>query len=61
MQNSKLSQKFLPSITQNVNEIEKKFGEYLQHCEHENQEIDKDFAALFKIFFGIFRKCKKII
>jgi len=51
-QNTKVSTKLLPSLNQTLVDIEKKLSIYSQHIETETQEIDRDFAALFKIFFN---------
>lgn len=51
-QNNRLSTKLIPSLSQTLIDIEKKISFYTQHIETETQEIDRDFATLFKIFFN---------
>ena len=51
-QNAKVATKLLPSLNQSLIDIEKKLSVYSQTIETESQEIDRDFAALFKIFFN---------
>jgi len=51
----------LPSLTQTVTDIEKKISSYSQHLETETQEIDRDFAALFKIFFNASETTKNFL
>ena len=51
-QNAKVATKLLPSLNQSLIDIEKKLSIYSQTIETESQEIDRDFAALFKIFFN---------
>lgn len=60
-QNGKLSAKFFPSLNLITSDIEKKITSYSQHCEGEVQEIDRDFATLFKIFFNISENAKNFL
>ena len=61
IQNAKPSVKLLPLLTQILMEIEKKVSLYSQHCEGEVQEIDRDFAALFKSFFSVSETFKNFL
>lgn len=60
-QTNKPSAKLLPLLTQIMQEIEKKVALYSQHCEGEVQEIDRDFAALFKTFFAVSETSKNFL
>lgn len=48
---NKMTQKFIPTLTDTFKEIENRFINYSRACDQEAEEVDKDFAALFKIFF----------
>ena len=61
IQNAKPSVKLLPLLTQILMEIDKKVLLYSQHCEGEVQEIDRDFAALFKSFFSVSETSKNFL
>jgi len=61
IQNAKPSAKLLPLLTQILQEIEKKVSLYSQHCEGEVQEIDRDFATLFKTFFSVSETSKNFL
>ena len=61
IQNSKPSLKLLPLLNQILQEIEKKVSLYSQHCEGEVQEIDRDFATLFKTFFSVSETSKNFL
>lgn len=61
IQIGKPSSKLLPLLTQILQEIEKKVSLYQQHCEGEVQEIDRDFAALFKTFFSVSETSKNFL
>jgi len=61
LQTSKPSAKLLPLLTQILQEIEKKVSLYSQHCEGEVQEIDRDFATLFKTFFSVSETSKNFL
>ena len=60
-QNTRISLKLLPSLNQTIIDIEKKISLYSQHIETETQEIDRDFAALFKIFFNASETTKNFL
>lgn len=60
-QNGKLNVKLLPGVNSTISDIEKKIASYSQHCEGEVQEIDRDFATLFKIFFSISENAKNFL
>lgn len=61
LQTVKPSAKLLPLLTQILQEIEKKVALYSQHCEGEVQEIDRDFATLFKTFFAVSETSKNFL
>lgn len=42
-------------------DVERRFKNYSNYCNNEVQEIDKDFASLFKIFFTISENAKKFM
>ncbi|KAL4463066.1 hypothetical protein ABPG74_007067 [Tetrahymena malaccensis] len=58
---TKMTQKLLPSIAESVQDIDKNFKEYNQHCDSEVAEIDKDFAEIFKTFFNISEAAKNFL
>ncbi|KRX02753.1 hypothetical protein PPERSA_02243 [Pseudocohnilembus persalinus] len=58
---SKMSQKFIPSLAETFKEVENRYVKYNQFCEKEVQEIEKDFAALFKVFFGFCEESKQFL
>lgn len=60
-QNTKISAKLLPSLSQTVIDLEKKITFYSQHIETEIQEIDRDFSILFKIFFNASETTKNFL
>lgn len=60
-QNTKISIKLLPSLNQTIIDLEKKVTFYSQHIETEIQEIDRDFAILFKIFFNASETTKNFL
>ena len=61
IQNAKPTEKLIPALEHSIGEIEKNILEYSQHCEKEVQDIDMDFAGLFKIFFSISENAKTFL